>query len=124
MSFELTGQVRYIGPVQQFNNNFTKREFVIDVENGKYINPVSFDLIKDKTSLADKCNIGDTVTVKFSIGGREYKKPTGEILYFNSHTAFYIDNHIKNAAPDNQLEKPKFEPPPTPEFDESEDVPF
>lgn len=72
-SFELSGTVRYILDLQTFNSGFTKREFVIEVEDGKYPQMIKFECVKDKTALLDDVSVGDDVQVTFDIRGNEYK---------------------------------------------------
>lgn len=70
--FELEGKLKVIEEVQTFASGFSKREFVVEVEDGKYPQLIKFDLLKDKTSLIDGFQIGDDLHVTFDIGGREY----------------------------------------------------
>ncbi|MEM9282799.1 MAG: DUF3127 domain-containing protein [Verrucomicrobiota bacterium] len=70
--FELEGTVKVINEVQQFASGFTKREFVVEVEDGKYPQSIKFECVKDKTSLTDGVQIGDKIKVSFDIRGNEY----------------------------------------------------
>lgn len=70
----LNGVVKQVGEVQSFGDKgFTKREFVVTVDGGKYDEDVPLELVKDKTSLADDLVPGMRVDVFFNIRGREYK---------------------------------------------------
>ena len=70
--FEIEGKILLINDVQTFNSGFTKREFVVEVEDGKFPQQIKFEAIKDKTSLTDGFSIGDAVKVAFDIRGNEY----------------------------------------------------
>ena len=70
--FEIEGQIKVINEVQTFASGFTKREFVVEVQDGNYPQMIKFELIKDKTSLVDNVNIGQPVKVYFDIRGNEY----------------------------------------------------
>ncbi len=70
--FELSGTVKEIFDEQTFGSGFNKREFVVTTED-KYPQDIKFELVKDKTSLIDGVNKGDTVTVSFDVRGREWK---------------------------------------------------
>ncbi|BCX49133.1 conserved hypothetical protein [Haloferula helveola] len=72
-SFELEGTVRHLFDLQTFNSGFTKREFVVEIEDGKYPQMVKFECVKDKTSILDDVSVGDRVQVTFDIRGNEYK---------------------------------------------------
>ncbi|MDP0490120.1 MAG: DUF3127 domain-containing protein [Verrucomicrobiota bacterium JB023] len=72
-SFELQGTIQAIGDVQTFPSGFSKREFVLEVQDGKYPQPIKFECIKDKSSLLDKVSKGDKVNVNFDIRGSEHK---------------------------------------------------
>lgn len=70
--FELDGTVKVINEVQTFASGFSKREFVVEVEDGKYPQMVKFECMKEKTSLIDGFAIGDPIKVHFDIRGNEY----------------------------------------------------
>ena len=72
-SFELEGTVKVIDEVQTFASGFTKREFVVEVEDGKFPQSIKFECVKEKTALIDEFQIGDPVKVSFDIRGNEYK---------------------------------------------------
>ena len=59
--FELEGIVKVIDEVQTFASGFSKREFVVEIEDGKYPQSVKFECVKDLTSLTDGLQIGDAV---------------------------------------------------------------
>lgn len=72
-SFELEGTVKVIEDTQTFASGFTKREFVLEVEDGKFPQSIKFECVKDKTALIDEFQVGDPVKVFFDIRGNEYK---------------------------------------------------
>lgn len=72
-NFELEGSVKLIGDVQTFASGFSKREFVVEVEDGRFTQAIKFECLKDKTSLTDGLSEGDRVKVTFDIRGNEYK---------------------------------------------------
>lgn len=71
-SFEIQGTIQSVGELQTFNKGFTKREFILEVKDGKYPQSLKMECIKDKTALLDKISKGDQVTVNFDIRGSEY----------------------------------------------------
>ena len=56
-----------------FASGFTKREFVIEIPDGKYPQMVKFEVVRDKINQLDQVSIGDEVKVTFDIRGNEYK---------------------------------------------------
>jgi len=72
-SYELEGTVKVIEGIQTFASGFTKREFVVEVEDGKFPQSIKFECVKEKTSLIDDFSVGDPVKVHFDIRGNEYK---------------------------------------------------
>tara|TARA_R110000850_G_scaffold22504_36_gene66709 strand:+ start:47 stop:439 length:393 start_codon:yes stop_codon:yes gene_type:complete len=70
--FELEGTVKVIDEVQTFASGFSKREFVVEVEDGKFPQSIKFECMKEKTSLTDGLQIGDKVKVSFDVRGNEY----------------------------------------------------
>lgn len=71
-SFELTGAVKVLEDTQTFASGFSKREFVIEVPDGKYPQMVKFETVRDKIDLLNTIKIGDEVKVTFDIRGNEY----------------------------------------------------
>ncbi len=89
--FKLTGTIKVIGETTQVTEKFSKREFVI-VEQSKFPQDISFQLMQDKCSLLDGLHVGGQVEVFFNINGREWiNKTTGEVKYFNTLNAWKID---------------------------------
>ncbi len=72
-SFELTGTLKVLEDLQTFDSGFTKREFVIEIPDGKYPQMVKFEVVRDKISQLDQVSIGDELKVTFDVRGNEYK---------------------------------------------------
>ena len=88
------GTIIAIDEIIKFDSGFTKREFVIKTtDDGDYPQDIKFELVKDKTSLIDKYNIGDRVKVYINIRGREWNEK-----YFVNLVAWKIEGP-EGAAP-------------------------
>ena len=70
--YELEGKILLINDIQTFNSGFTKREFVVETQDGNYPQQIKFECVKDRTSLTDGFSVGDPVVVNFDIRGNEY----------------------------------------------------
>jgi Domain of unknown function (DUF3127) len=85
MGIETTGKLHTIYETKQVSERFSKREFVVEIaDNPKYPQTVLFQLTGDRCSQLDGMNVGDQITVEFSLRGREWRSPQGEVKYFNS----------------------------------------
>ena len=85
MGIETTGKLHTIYETKQVSERFSKREFVVEIaDNPKYPQTVLFQLTGDRCSQLDGLNVGDQITVEFSLRGREWRSPQGEVKYFNS----------------------------------------
>ncbi len=71
-NFELEGTVKVINEVQSYASGFSKREFVVEIEDGKFPQSIKFECLKEKASLIDNFRVGDPVKVFFDIRGNEY----------------------------------------------------
>lgn len=71
--FEIEGSVKVLNDLQTFPSGFTKREFVVEVQDGNYPQMIKFETVKERTSLLDGLNLGDPVKVFFDIRGNEYQ---------------------------------------------------
>ena len=84
MAFDLTGKLHVAYETKQVSERFTKREFVVEVADGKYPQYVLFQLTGDRCSQLDDHKVGDAIQVTFNLRGREWRSPQGETKYFNS----------------------------------------
>ncbi len=92
MGIETTGKVHVISDAKQVSERFTKREFVLELnDNAKYPQLVQFQLTGDRCSQLDEICVGDEIRVEFSLRGREWKSPQGETRYFNSLDVWKIE---------------------------------
>ena len=81
---QVTGKLNLKKETQTFGaNGFQKREIVITTDE-QYPQMIQIELIKDKCTLIDNFNVGDSITVSINLGGREWINPQGEAKYFNS----------------------------------------
>jgi len=72
--YELTGAVRLIHDPQTFASGFTKREFVVETEDGKYPQLIKLECVKDGVKHLDSIRVNDVVEVCFDIRGSEFKE--------------------------------------------------
>lgn len=121
-SFELTGIVKVLEDTQTFASGFSKREFVIEIPDGKYPQLIKFDTLKEKISLLDSVSIGDELKVTFDIRGREYNGK-----YFVNLNAWKIESSGGGSSSSSPAD------PPSSAFDSSfdneseateDDIPF
>ena len=86
MAYTMTGTVAKILDEQTFASGFSKREFVLTDDSGKFPQEICFECVKEKMSLLDDVNQGEKLTVHFDIRGREYNG-----RYFNNLNAWKIE---------------------------------
>jgi hypothetical protein len=81
---ELSGKVKVIGAEQGISATYKKRELVISTDE-QYPQHISIEFPQGGcNSELDKLQIGQLIKVGINIGGREWKNPMGETVYFNS----------------------------------------
>ena len=123
MSFQIKGTMYRIFPTEQVNDNFTKRNFVLEVI-GEYPQRIQFQTIKERCDMLDSYSIGDEVMVHFDIQGKEFTKDN-KTNFFDNLNAWKLEG---NAAPKSQSGNPMtkvvdLQPNDMP-FDDSENPPF
>ena len=92
MGIEATGKLHTIFDTKQVSERFSKREFVVELaDNPKYPQTVLFQLTGDRCSQLDGMNVGDQVRIEFSLRGREWRSPSGDVKYFNSLDVWKIE---------------------------------
>jgi hypothetical protein len=84
MAIEVTGKIFKLFETIQVTERFTKREFVLEIEDGKYPQFVLFQFTGDRCDDLDGYPEGCEVSVVFNLRGREWVSPKGEVRYFNS----------------------------------------
>ena len=119
MGFETNGRIHQLSGTQQVTERFRKREFVVELaDNPRFPQYVLFQLTGDRCEDLDKFSVGDEVRVEFSLRGREWKSPKGEIKYFNSLDVWTIQ-HAGGADRSRDVFSDDEPPPPS-----DADVPF
>src|SRR6266478_606493 len=91
MAMEATGKLRVIFDTKQVSERFIKREFVLEMVDGKYPQTVLFQLTGDRCANLDQFQVGDEVRLEFNLRGREWKSPQGDVKYFNSLDVWRIE---------------------------------
>ena len=108
---------------EQVTERFRKREFVLELEaDSAYPQYVKFELTGDRCESLDGFSKGEDVRVEFSLRGREWTSPKGEIRYFTSLNAWSLDR-VGDAPPASGGEPGGFgdeAPPPT----DDDSIPF
>ncbi len=92
MGMEASGKLHVINEAQQVTERFRKREFVLEIsEASRFPQFVVFQLTGDRCERIDDFEAGDEVRVEFSLRGREWTSPRGEVKYFNSLEVWNIE---------------------------------
>ena len=118
MGMEIEGRIHALFEAQQVTERFRKREFVLELsDNPRYPQFVLFQLTGDRCESLDGYEVGQEVRVEFSLRGREWKSPRGEIKYFNSLDVWKLEpSGSGRDIPDFGADEP---PPPS-----DDDLPF
>lgn len=100
MAFQITGKLEFVGETiartpKNGGQPFYRREFVLDCtrynpDTGEpWENHPKFELSGNNCSMIDQFQIGQRLTVDFSLRGARYTdQTTGEMKYFTSISAF------------------------------------
>ena len=107
-TFELSGTLKVLEETQTFASGFSKREFVIEVPDGKYPQMVKFEVVRE-------------LKVTFDIRGNEYKG-----RYYVNLNAWKIEGNSGNQGETPEDPQPSsfdssFDSEPDPSDD---DIPF
>ncbi len=127
MSFELSGRVIDVGPIQQKGESFKKREFVLEVTDAgnsgrEFIDYVKFQCIQDRADIIDESFLNENVKVSFNIKGNKWEKD-GKVSYFTNLDAWRIEKAGAEDAPADDFPPPLLDDMP-PDNEEMEDLPF
>ena len=101
--YEATGEIRAIMDAQQVTDSFRKREFALEIEDGRYPQTVKFQLVQDKTELLDDFEVGQQVRVHFNLRGREFtRKSDGSTDYWTNLECWRIEKADGNSTGTDQ----------------------
>lgn len=104
--YSSTGTVIALLDTNQVSDKFKKREFVLEIPDGKYPQKVLFQTTGDRIAQLDEVRIGDTLAVDWNLRGRAWDKPgSTETKYFVSLEAWKIEVKAKG-KPQEQVELP------------------
>ncbi len=85
MGFDVKGILHTKGDAVQVSEKFRKREFVLKLDaDSRYPQMVAFELTGDRCDSLDKFEIGQEVSVEFTLRGREWTNSEGVVRVFNS----------------------------------------
>jgi len=127
MSFEITGKIIDISPVNQVSDKFRKREFVIEKKEAGgtaavFVDYIKFQLIQDKCDLINESFLNEEVRIWFNLKGNKWERD-GRINYFTNLDAWKIEktsSQEKNQSAGNNTTLEDMPP----EIDELSDLPF
>lgn len=121
MAIETTGKIYKIFETKQITERFTKREFVVEIDDGKYPQHILFQMTGDRCDNLNSFSEGEEVKIQFNLRGREWTSPKGEVKYFNSLDVWRLEPAQMTQQRGNGNEPPpQNEPPP----DMDADIPF
>ena len=72
--YQAEGKLRAILATDQVSDSFRKREFALEIEDGKFPQTVKFQVVQDRVELLDEYEVGQQVRVHFDLRGREYTR--------------------------------------------------
>lgn len=95
MALEVSGRLIEVQPTQQIKENFSKREFVIEITQQTntgmtFTNYASFQLVNNACSMIDRFQVGQEVRVSFDIRGNRWEKD-GQVRYITNLNAWRVD---------------------------------
>lgn len=88
--FKFKGIVYKVGNTEVISDKFSKRELVLTDAADQYPQYISFTFVKDKCALLDNLAEGQETEVSFSLKGREWTSPQGQVKYFNTVEGFAV----------------------------------
>lgn len=91
MAIEITGTIHKLFDTKQVSAKFTKREMVVQTDEGKYPQMLLLEVTGDRIAQLDGLHEGDAVKCALNLRGREWRGRSGEVKYFNSIEAWRVE---------------------------------
>jgi len=122
--YEIQGILHHVADVQVFESGFKKREFVVQIEDGKYPQNIKIEAIKDDVLYLESYLLGDSISCSFNLRGNEYNGK-----FYVSLQAWKFDRKKPGAAPAPAPQRSAMQSGAKPpakvyEKNEDDDVPF
>ena len=114
MSYKIEGTVKLLQEPQSFSSGFTKREIVLNVQDGQYIQEICIEFVQDKVALLDNVVADQKITISFNIKGREYNG-----RYYNNLQGWSVESEAPKAVSIKQEPDTGFN-----ELPDYDDIPF
>lgn len=92
-TFNITGKVVHITEAHAVGSSgMLMRDVVVDTAepSSAWRNPIQFTSKRDKCTLLDGVQVGDQITVRFTVDGRKWDGPNG-VRYFTNLTVWGVD---------------------------------
>lgn len=127
-TFELTGCISKILPIQTFNSGFQKQTLVLNDKDEKFPQEIAIDFTRDGVKKLEQYQPGDHVAVTFAVQGRQYND-----RYFVDLKGLRIEravklggeSHVGQHAPAQYNESAPTTPgAPTPPQQQYDELPF
>ena len=88
--FKFKGIAYKVGNVETISEKFRKRELVLTDGADQYPQYIPFTFVNDKCDLLESIAEGQEVEVSFSLKGREWTSPQGQVKFFSTIEGFAI----------------------------------
>ena len=88
--FKFKGIAYKVGNVETISDKFRKREFIVTDGADQYPQYIPFTFVNDKCDLLESIAEGQEVEVSFSLKGREWTSPQGQVKYFSTIEGFAV----------------------------------
>lgn len=120
MSLEVTGRLHAKFPTQQIKDNFSKREFVLELTDESptgmvFTNYASFQLVNQSCAVVDQFQEGDMLKVTFNIRGNRWERD-GQVKYITNLNAWRVERANTVAAPGAPQPQQQFNQQPQQQF--------
>lgn len=128
MGYEIKGKLHVVFETKQIGDRFSKRDFVVTVDpESRYPQTVLFQATGDRCAQLDGLRKGDEVAIEFSLRGREWTSPSGEVKYFNTLDVWQvtpIGQRQSRSAPSSHSTAPSSHSEQQPPAGADDDIPF
>ncbi len=91
-NFSIEGKLHELYDEQQVTEKFRKREFVLEIADGSYLQFPKFQVTQDRCAILNNFQKGDKVVAHFNLKGRPYTRPSdGTTTYFTNLEVWKVE---------------------------------
>lgn len=88
---EITGKYLLAKDIQKVSETFSKREVIVELEDGNYPQEIQLEFLQDRVDLIDSYNVGENLKFHINLRGKKVTKVGEPDRWYNQIVCWKIE---------------------------------